>query len=104
VLRLQRELAQDQPPTHYARLPIRVRTDCVSYVGVEGPLASVRPDCGCAACRAGIAHEAACPVHDGTCRRCGLPVHQPSPRCTAHAGACICGRPVPTRRTTIEDQ
>lgn len=99
VRRLQRELAADEAPRQYRGLPIRVRADYATYVGAEGPLTSVRPDCACAACRAGVLHEATCPVHQGTCRRCRLPVQQPSDACAAHAGACICGRPVPIRRT-----
>jgi len=62
ALRLQRELGQQQLPTHYRDLPSRVRADYASYVGVEGPLVPVRPDCGCAACRAGVPHAGACPV------------------------------------------
>jgi hypothetical protein len=97
LARLQHKLGLDQAPTRYRGLPIRILVGYASYVGVAGPLAPVRPDCPCAACRGGFEHEAVCPVHDGTCGRCGRPVAEAVTGCRAYAGVCICLRPVPTR-------
>jgi hypothetical protein len=46
LLQLRRELDQGRAPTAYAGLPIRVRVDYATFLGVEGPLAPVRAECG----------------------------------------------------------